>query len=46
MRTMTDAEFYLRLLAHVTPHWRAFALGCPGMVPGTASRPLMALVKR
>lgn len=43
---MTSTELYLRLLSHVKPHWRVFALGCLGMVIVAATEPaLPALMK-
>ena len=46
MRTMTSTELYLRLLSHVRPHWKVFALGCLGMMIVAATEPaLPALMK-
>jgi len=46
MRTMTSTELYLRLLSYVRPHWKAFALGCLGMMIVAATEPaLPALMK-
>jgi subfamily B ATP-binding cassette protein MsbA len=46
MRTMTSTELYLRLLSHVRPHWKIFALGCLGMMIVAATEPaLPALMK-
>jgi len=41
MRTMTSTELYLRLLSHVKPHWRVFALGCFGMAIVAATEPAL-----
>ena len=38
---MTSTELYLRLLSHVRPHWRVFALGCLGMVIVAATEPAL-----
>jgi subfamily B ATP-binding cassette protein MsbA len=46
MRTMTSTELYLRLLSHIRPHWKVFALGCFGMMIVAATEPaLPALMK-
>ncbi|MBI3044401.1 MAG: lipid A export permease/ATP-binding protein MsbA [Betaproteobacteria bacterium] len=43
---MTNTALYLRLLRHVAPHWRVFALGCLGMMVVAATEPaLPALMK-
>jgi subfamily B ATP-binding cassette protein MsbA len=43
---MTPRELYLRLLSHVRPHWRVFAVGILGMVIVAATTPaLPALMK-
>ena len=38
---MTSTELYLRLLSHVRPHWRVFALGCLGMAIVAATEPAL-----
>ena len=46
MRTMTSTQLYLRLLRHVKPYWRMFALGILGMVVYAATTPVLpALAK-
>ena len=46
MRTTTSTGLYLRLLSHVKPHWKVFALGCFGMMIVAATEPaLPALMK-
>ena len=46
MRTMTSTELYLRLLSHVKPYWRVFALGVLGMAMVAATEPMLpALLK-
>ena len=46
MRTMTGTQLYLRLLRHVKPYWRMFALGILGMVVYAATTPVLpALAK-
>ena len=46
MRTTSSTGLYLRLLSHVKPHWKVFALGCLGMMIGAATEPaLPALMK-
>jgi subfamily B ATP-binding cassette protein MsbA len=43
---MTNTALYLRLLSHVRPYWRVFALGILGMVMVAATEPaLPALMK-
>jgi ATP-binding cassette, subfamily B, bacterial MsbA len=43
---MTNTALYLRLLSHVRPHWRVFALGIAGMATVAATEPaLPALMK-
>ncbi|HEU0290216.1 MAG TPA: lipid A export permease/ATP-binding protein MsbA [Burkholderiales bacterium] len=43
---MTNTALYLRLLAHVRPYWRVFALGILGMMVVAATEPaLPALMK-
>jgi subfamily B ATP-binding cassette protein MsbA len=43
---MTNTALYLRLLGHVKPYWRVFALGCLGMMIVAATEPaLPALMK-
>jgi subfamily B ATP-binding cassette protein MsbA len=43
---MNSTELYLRLLSHVRPHWRVFALGCCAMAVVAATEPaLPALMK-
>ena len=43
---MTNSALYLRLLSHVRPYWRVFALGILGMVVVAATEPaLPALMK-
>ena len=43
---MTNAELYLRLLAHVKPYRRVFAIGIAGMVIVAATEPVLpALMK-
>ena len=41
MRTMTGTELYLRLLSHVKPYWRVFALGVLGMAVVAATEPML-----
>ena len=41
MRTMTSTELYLRLLSHVKPYWRVFALGVLGMAMVAATEPML-----
>ena len=38
---MTNTALYLRLLAHVKPYWRVFALGIVGMVVAAATEPVL-----
>jgi len=46
MRTTSSTGLYLRLLSHVKPHWKVFALGCLGMMIVAATEPaLPALMK-
>jgi len=46
MRAMTSSELYLRLLRHVKPYWRVFAVGILGMVVYAATTPVLpALAK-
>lgn len=46
MGTMTSTELYLRLLTHVKPYWRVFALGILGMMIVAATEPVLpALMK-
>jgi len=46
MRTMTSTELYLRLLSHVKPYWKVFALGLLGMTIAAATEPVLpALMK-
>jgi subfamily B ATP-binding cassette protein MsbA len=46
MPTMTNAQLYLRLLGHVKPYWRVFALGILGMAVVAATyAALPALMK-
>lgn len=43
---MTSARLYLRLLSHVRPYWRVFALSVLGMAVTAATEPLLpALLK-
>ncbi|MBI2297081.1 MAG: lipid A export permease/ATP-binding protein MsbA [Betaproteobacteria bacterium] len=43
---MSNTGLYLRLLGHVKPYWRVFALGCLGMMIVAATEPaLPALMK-
>ncbi len=43
---MTNTALYLRLLAHVKPYWRIFALGIAGLVVVAATEPVLpALMK-
>jgi ATP-binding cassette, subfamily B, bacterial MsbA len=43
---MTNTALYLRLLAHVKPYWRIFALGIAGLVIVAATEPVLpALMK-
>ena len=46
MRTMSSTELYLRLLRHVRPYWRVFALGIFGIIMLAATETaLPALLK-
>ncbi|MBI5919465.1 MAG: lipid A export permease/ATP-binding protein MsbA [Nitrosomonadales bacterium] len=43
---MTSSQLYLRLLGHVKPYWRVFALSILGMIVAAATEPLLpALLK-
>ncbi|OGA22183.1 MAG: lipid A export permease/ATP-binding protein MsbA [Betaproteobacteria bacterium RIFCSPLOWO2_02_FULL_67_26] len=43
---MSNSALYLRLLSHVKPHWRVFALGVLGMAAVAATEPMLpALLK-
>ena len=43
---MSNTALYLRLLSHVKPHWRVFALGVLGMAMVAATEPMLpALLK-
>jgi len=44
MRTMTNTELYLRLLAYVKPYWRVFALGILGMIMVAATEPALPVL--
>ena len=41
MRTMSSTELYLRLLRHVRPYWRVFALGIFGIIMLAATEPAL-----